>query len=224
MFGTGYFPLGEDNAYELEKDNLYLTGTSEVGVVSMHANRTFQLSDLPKRFVGISTCFRREAGSAGRDTKGLYRVHQFQKIEQVVFCENDHRVSEREHYSLLENAETLLQMLELPYRVVAVCTGDMGLGQTLKHDIETWMPSREAYCETHSCSSFFDFQSRRLGIRYRDEKQKNYVFTLNNTAIASPRILIPFLENHQNEDGSINIPTALRPYLSGRTILTMSSK
>ncbi|MBX9666175.1 MAG: serine--tRNA ligase [Candidatus Obscuribacterales bacterium] len=224
MFGTGYFPLGEDNAYELEKDNLYLTGTSEVGVVSMHANRTFQLSELPKRFVGISTCFRREAGSAGRDTKGLYRVHQFQKIEQVVFCENDHTVSEREHYLLLDNAETLLQMLELPYRVVAVCTGDMGLGQALKHDIETWMPSREAYCETHSCSSFFDFQSRRLGIRYRDEKQKNYVFTLNNTAIASPRILIPFLENHQNEDGSINIPTALRPYLGGRNILTMSDK
>ncbi len=220
LFGTGYFPLGEDNAYELEKDKLYLTGTSEVGVVSIHLNRTFQLDELPKRFVGISPCFRREAGAAGRDTKGLYRVHQFQKIEQVVFCENAPAVSEREHYSLLENAEQLLQLLELPYRVVAVCTGDMGLGQVLKHDIETWTPSRDAYCETHSCSSFYDFQSRRLGIRYRDAKaQKHFVFSLNNTAIASPRILIPFLENHQNEDGSISIPVALRPYLGGRETL-----
>ncbi len=217
MFGTGYFPLGEDNAYELERDNLYLTGTSEVGIVSMHMNKTFELSELPKRYVGISPCFRREAGAAGRDTKGLYRVHQFQKVEQIVFCANDQEISLQQHFALLKNAEEIMQALELPYRIVAMCTGDMGLGQVCKHDIETWMPSRDSYCETHSCSSFHDFQSRRLNIRYRnDNGEKLLVYTLNNTAIASPRILIPFLENHQNSDGSINIPQALRPYLNER--------
>ena len=231
MFGTGYFPLGEDNAYELEDGKRYLTGTSEVGIVAMQANRTFDglataadggaggdYSAL--RFAGISTCFRREAGAAGRDTKGLYRVHQFQKVEQVVFCANDAEVSEREHLRLLKNSEEIVQALELPFRVVAVCTGDMGLGQVRKHDIETWMPSRGAYCETHSCSTFHDFQARRLGIRYIDgDGKKKYVHTLNNTAIASPRILIALLENHQNQDGTINVPKALQPYLGGREVL-----
>ncbi len=222
MFGTGYFPLGEDNAYELEKDKLYLTGTSEVGIVSLHMDKVYEQLQLPKRYVGISHCFRREAGAAGRDTKGLYRVHQFKKVEQVVFCENDTDISLKEHSALLQNAEEILQALELPYRVVVMCTGDMGLGQVYKHDIETWMPSRNDYCETHSCSSFHDFQSRRLNIRYRnDKREKQFIFTLNNTAVASPRILIPFLENHQNADGSINIPSALRPYLNGRQILEL---
>jgi seryl-tRNA synthetase len=217
MFGTGYFPLGEDNAYELEEQKMFLTGTSEVGIVAMQMNRLFDRNELPARFVGISTCFRKEAGSAGRDTRGLYRVHQFQKVEQVVFCENDPEIAAKEHVALLQNAEDILQALELPYRVVAVCTGDMGLGQVQKHDLETWMPSREAYCETHSCSTFDDFQARRLNLRYREEdKKKKYLFTLNNTAIASPRILIPFLENHQNEDGTIHIPPALRPYMGNR--------
>jgi seryl-tRNA synthetase len=216
MYGTGYFPLGEANAYELEKDKLYLTGTSEVGIVSMHMNKMFQLSELPKRYVGISPCFRREAGAAGRDTKGLYRVHQFQKVEQIVFCASDQEISLQEHFALLKNAEEIMQALELPYRIVVMCTGDMGLGQVYKHDIETWMPSRNNYCETHSCSSFHDFQSRRLNIRYGNNNgEKLLVYTLNNTAIASPRILIPFLENHQNADGSINIPPALRSYLNG---------
>jgi seryl-tRNA synthetase len=246
MFGTGYFPLGEDNAYQLEGGKRYLTGTSEVGIVAMQANRvldglsraadiaadseTLGAVELPDcnfnneykalRFAGISTCFRREAGAAGRDTKGLYRVHQFQKVEQVVFCANDAEVSEQEHLRLLKNSEEIVQALELPYRVVAVCTGDMGLGQVRKHDIETWMPSREAYCETHSCSTFHDFQARRLGIRYLDaDGKKQYVHTLNNTAIASPRILIALLENHQNQDGTINVPKALRPYLGGREVL-----
>ncbi len=194
----------------------------------MQANRTFDglagagagegYSAL--RFAGISTCFRREAGAAGRDTKGLYRVHQFQKVEQVVFCANDAEVSEQEHLRLLKNSEEIVQALELPYRVVAVCTGDMGLGQVRKHDIETWMPSRGAYCETHSCSTFHDFQARRLGIRYIDgDGKKKYVHTLNNTAIASPRILIAILENHQNQDGTINVPKALQPYLGGREVL-----
>ncbi len=222
MFGTGYFPLGEDNAYELEKDKLYLTGTSEVGIVSMHMNKTFPLTELPKRYVGISPCFRREAGAAGRDTKGLYRVHQFQKVEQIVFCANDQEISLQEHFSLLHNAEEVMQALELPYRIVAMCTGDMGLGQVCKHDIETWMPSRNNYCETHSCSSFHDFQSRRLNISYRDNNgEKLLVYTLNNTAVASPRILIPFLENHQNADGSIHIPIALRAYLNGLTVMIL---
>jgi len=217
MFGTGYFPLGEDNAYELEEQKMFLTGTSEVGIVAMQMNRLFDRDELPARFVGISTCFRKEAGSAGRDTRGLYRVHQFQKVEQVVFCENDPEIAAKEHLALLQNAENILQALELPYRVVAVCTGDMGLGQVQKHDLETWMPSREAYCETHSCSTFDDFQARRLNLRYRGEdKKKKYLFTLNNTAIASPRILIPFLENHQNEDGTIHIPPPLRPYMGNR--------
>jgi seryl-tRNA synthetase len=220
MFGTGYFPLGEDNAYELEEQKMFLTGTSEVGIVAMHMNRLFNQEDLPARFVGISTCFRKEAGSAGRDVRGLYRVHQFQKVEQVVFCENDPEIAAKEHLDLLQNAEKILQALELPYRVVAVCTGDMGLGQVQKHDLETWMPSRQAYCETHSCSTFHDFQARRLNLRFRgDGKKKKYLFTLNNTAIASPRILIPFLENHQNEDGTIYVPPALRPYLGNRTQL-----
>ncbi len=220
MFGTGYFPLGEESAYHLEKDNLYLTGTSEVGAVSIHINETFDEADLPLRYAGISPCFRREAGAAGRDTKGFYRVHQFQKVEQIVFCANDPEVSRAEHDALLINAEEIVQALELPYRVVAVCTGDMGLGQVRKHDIETWMPSRNRYGETHSCSTFHDFQARRLNIRYKDkEGKKHFLHTLNNTAIASPRILIAILENHQNKDGSVNIPKALRPFLGGLEVL-----
>ncbi|MFA6211084.1 MAG: serine--tRNA ligase [Candidatus Obscuribacterales bacterium] len=228
MFGTGYFPMGEDNAYQLEEGKRFLTGTSEVGIVAMQANRMLEGltgeagEDAYKalRFAGISACFRREAGAAGRDTKGLYRVHQFQKVEQVVFCPNDKDVSEQEHMRLLKNSEEIVQALELPYRVVAVCTGDMGLGQVRKHDIETWMPSRNAYCETHSCSTFHDFQARRLGIRYLDaEGKKLYAHTLNNTAIASPRILIALLENHQNKNGTIYVPKVLRPYLGGREVL-----
>ncbi len=225
MFGTGYFPLGDDNAYELERDKLYLTGTCEVGIVAVHANKVFEHGNLPQRYVGISPCFRREAGAAGRDTRGLYRVHQFQKVEQVVFCENDADISMKEHYALLQNSEEILQALELPYRVVTVCTGDMGLGQVFKHDIETWMPSRQDFGETHSCSTFHDFQSRRLGIKYRDaDGRRNFVHTLNNTAIASPRILIALLENHQNPDGTINVPAALRPYLSGVALLEPGKK
>jgi len=222
MYGTGYFPMGEEQAYTLEKDGLFLTGTSEVGMVAMHMHKTLDVSQLPANFVGISPCFRREAGAAGRDTKGLYRVHQFQKVEQVVFCENDAALSEKIHYELLQNSEEIVQALELPYRVVAVCAGDMGLGQVRKHDIETWMPSRRAYGETHSCSTFHDFQARRLNIRYRDgqgAKTRQFVHTLNNTAIASPRILIALLENHQTADGAIKIPEALRPYLGGRFLL-----
>ncbi|GIM47185.1 serine--tRNA ligase [Collibacillus ludicampi] len=217
MRGTGYLPLGREQAYVLERDELFLVGTSEVALVSYHADEILDGSELPKRMAGISDCFRREVGAAGKDTRGLYRVHQFQKIEQVALVKNDIEESNRFHKELLENAETILRMLELPYRVVEVCTGDMGQGQVKKHDIETWMPSRESYSETHSCSSFLDFQARRSNIRYRDENGNiQYVYTLNNTLVATPRLLIPLLEVHQQEDGSIRIPEALRKYMGGR--------
>ncbi len=216
MQGTGFLPRGEEECYLLERDNMYLIGTSEVPLVSYHADEIFNVKDLPKTYAGFSSCYRREAGAAGRDTKGLYRVHQFQKIEQVVFCRNDKEESQKWHDTLLSNAEAILQALELPYRVVLVCGGEMGLPQHLKHDIECYMPSRGGYGETMSCSTMLDFQSRRLGIRYKEGGETRFCYTLNNTAIASPRILIPLLEVHQREDGSISIPKALRPYLNGR--------
>ena len=217
MEGTGYFPQGRDQAYCVEKDQLALVGTSEVPMASLHSEEIIPMADLPKKFVALSHCFRREAGTYGKDTRGLYRVHQFQKVEQVILCQNDNQVSERLHEELLANAEYLMQQLEIPYRVVYVCSGDLGLGQIRKHDIEAWMPSRNAYCETHSCSTFHDFQSRRLKIRYADQDgSKKFCHTLNNTAIASPRILIPLLENHQTEDGKVRIPKVLRPYMDNR--------
>lgn len=220
MTGTGYFPIGAENAYAVERDKAYLVGTAEVPVVAMHAEKTYKQEELPLRLAGVSTCFRREAGAAGKDTRGLYRVHQFQKVEQVVITTNDVEQTQRIHQEILQNAEELLQALELPYRVVAVCTGDLGLGQVRKHDIETWMPSRNAYGETHSCSTLNDFQARRLAIKFADANgKKQFAHTLNNTAIASPRILIPLLENHQRADRTIYVPPALRPYLGGRDVL-----
>ncbi|MCL2157817.1 MAG: serine--tRNA ligase [Oscillospiraceae bacterium] len=220
MRGTGYFPIGYDQAYKLPEDKLYLAGTSEVPLVSYHSDDVLSLSDLPIKYTGISCCYRREAGTYGKDTKGLYRVHQFQKVEQVIFCEADDKKAEELHYEILANTEAILQALELPYRVCLACTGEIGIGQTRKHEVETWMPSRNAYCETHSCSTLGDFQARRSNIRYRDAEDKmRYVYTLNNTGIASPRILIPLLENHQNSDGTISIPKVLRPYMSGREFI-----
>lgn len=214
MEGTGYLPGGAEQAYFVEKDDMWLVGTAEVPLASYHQNEILEENTLPKKFHAWSTCFRREAGAHGKDTKGLYRVHQFQKIEQVVICKPDKNESDRLHAELLKNAEDLLQLLELPYRVVQVCTGDLGQGQVKKNDIETWMPSRNNYGETHSCSSFYDFQARRLKIRMRDENGKNqFCYTLNNTAAATPRLLIPLLENHQQEDGRIYIPKALRKYM-----------
>ncbi len=224
MMGTSYFPGGEEQAYALgvrkekngpiEPDDMYLIGTSEVSVASYHKDETITV---PKRYCGISHCFRREAGTYGKDTHGLYRIHQFQKVEQVVFCEADAEVSMQLHKEILGNAEAVLQALKLPYRVVDVCTGDMGLGQVYKNDIETWMPSRKGYGETHSCSTFNDFQSRRLNIKYEaKDGTKKYAYTLNNTCVASPRILIPILEIYQNKDGSVTIPEALRPYMGGQ--------
>lgn len=224
MEGTGYFPLGRDDAYAIEEDELFLVGTAEVPLVALHANLLHAEAQLPKRFAGISTCYRREAGAAGRDTRGFYRVHQFQKVEQVVIAPANDEIARREHQLLLRNAEDILERLELPYRVMTLCTAEMGQVQVRKHDIETWMPSREAYCETHSCSTLNDVQARRLNIRYTAQNgERLYAYTLNNTAIASPRILIPFLENHQLADGSVRIPESLRPYLGGREKLAVGS-
>lgn len=220
MTGTGYFPIGAENAYALERDDLFLIGTSEVPIVALHANHTYLQEQLPLRYAGISTCFRREAGAAGKDTRGLYRVHQFQKVEQVAITTNHADETNSMHFELLQNSEELLQALELPYRVVTVCAGELAIGQVRKHDIETWMPSRNSYGETHSCSTLNEFQARRLAIKYVDENgAKHYVHTLNNTAIATPRILIPLLENHQRADGSIYVPAALRPYIGGQEFL-----
>lgn len=217
MEGTGYFPGGEDQAYRIPEDGLNLIGTSEVPVSAYHTDEILREDDLPYRYAGVSACFRREAGAAGKDTAGLYRVHQFQKVEQVVVCRADEAESLRHHEEILGNAEALMQALGLPYRVVNVCTGDLGRGQVQKFDIEAWMPSRDGFGETHSASRFHDFQARRLGLRYRDASgEMRFCHTLNNTAIASPRILIPILEIYQNEDGSVTIPEVLRPYLRGR--------
>jgi seryl-tRNA synthetase len=223
MTGTGYFPLGRDQAYAITNEDppVYLVGTAEVSLTAYHMNETLDGQTLPRKYVATSPCFRREAGTYGKDTAGIYRIHQFDKVEQVIICRNDIEESKRWHQAIIENAEAVLQKLNLPYRVVYVCTGDLGQGQAAKYDIETWMPSRKAYSETHSASRFYEFQARRLNLRYRDSDGKiRYCHTLNNTVIASPRILIPILENYQNADGSVTIPEALRPYVGGRDRIT----
>lgn len=216
MTGTGYFPVGKEQSYSMEKDELYLIGTSEVPLVSYHYDEVLDENNLPIKYAGYSSCFRREAGTYGKDTKGLYRIHQFEKIEQVIICKNNKEESDYFHSFILQNSKELLEKLELPYRVVNVCTGDLGLGQVKKNDIECWMPSRDNYGETHSCSSFYDFQSRRSKIKIKAKDGSTYYpFTLNNTLIASPRILIPILEMNQLPDGSVKIPKVLVPYMNG---------
>lgn len=213
---TGYFPQGEDQTYRLAGEDKWLVGTSEVPLVNYYADEMLNV-DEPLKLAAASVCFRSEVGSTGKDVHGLYRVHQFAKVEQVVLSEADPALSDRLLQEITANAERLLQLLELPYRVVAVCAGDMSQKTYKQYDIETWMPSRQAYGETHSSSNLHDFQARRSNIRYRDaEGRPRFCHTLNNTAVASPRILIPLLENHQYEDGSIRIPAALRPYMGGR--------
>lgn len=217
MTGTGYFPAGRDQAY-VTQDNSVLVGTSEVPLAAYYGSEILEEGQLPRKMCALSTCFRREAGAAGKDTAGLYRVHQFDKVEQVVV----HKADEAEHIALHEeiiaNAEHILQQVGLPYRVVKNCTGDMGQGKWRMYDIETWMPSRNGYGETHSGSALKDFQARRLNLRYRKpgEKQATFCYTLNNTAIACPRILIALIENYQNADGSITVPAVLRGYMRGK--------
>ena len=224
MQGTGFFPGSEDQTYRMEADQLNLAGTAEVPLTAFRMGEILKEGDLPLKFVAMSTCFRREAGAAGKDTYGLYRIHQFDKIEQVVICENSVEQSNKFHEEILANSESVMKALELPYRVVNVCTGDLGRGQVKKYDIEAWMPSRKNYCETHSASKFYEFQARRMNLRYKDDKSKienrkskiQFCHTLNNTVVASPRILIPILELYQNADGSVTIPKVLRPYMGGK--------
>lgn len=220
MEGTGYFPGGEEQAYLAERDDLSLIGTSEVPLTSIHAGEKLDEANLPIRRIALSPCFRREAGTYGKDTKGLYRVHQFWKVEQVVIGPHDLEWSLQEHRAILANATDFLDLLELPYRVVNVCGGDLGQGQVQKFDIETWMPSRNSYGETHSASRFHDFQARRLNLRYKPSSggKPLYCHTLNNTVIASPRVLIALLENNQNEDGTVRIPSALQPFFGAKTL------
>ncbi len=218
MQGTGYYPGSEEQTYRMEKDGLSLAGTAEVPLTAYRMGEILQEQELPLKFVGLSSCFRREAGAAGKDTYGLYRIHQFDKVEQVIVCRNSDEESRRFHEEIQANSEGVMKALGLPYRVVAVCTGDLGRGQAKKYDIEAWMPSRGNYCETHSASKFYDFQARRMNLRYKEAQTKKNLFchTLNNTVIASPRVLIPLMELYQNADGTITVPAVLRPYMGGK--------
>jgi seryl-tRNA synthetase len=213
---TGHFPGHEEEAYQIEKDELYLAGTGEIALTSLHSGEILDAQQLPILYAGYSPCFRREAGSAGRDVRGLLRVHQFYKLEQYVICEDDEAVSAQWHQRLLANAEGLLRDLEIPYQVVETSTGDMGLGKFRMNDIESWVPSLGKYRETHSCSTLHDWQARRANLRWRDgERKVRFVHTLNNTALASPRILVPLLENHQQADGRVRLPQALQALMGG---------
>jgi seryl-tRNA synthetase len=223
LYGTGFFPGSRDDTYELPRDDKWLAGTSEVGLVNLHRDSVLEMDQLPIRYAGWNTCYRREAGSAGRDTRGLFRVFEFVKVEQVVIGPSDPDFSLAEHAKLLANSERVLQLLELPYRVATACSAETGFGQHRKHEVETWFPGRGEggkYSETHSCSTLLDFQARRSNIRYRGSDGKlQFAHTLNNTAVASPRILAALLENHQMADGSVRVPSALRPYVNGIEVI-----
>ena len=213
MRGMGYLDYNEDEVYHLEKDDLYLIGTSEQAIGAMHMNEIFTEKELPLRYAGFSSCFRREAGSYGKDTKGILRVHQFDKIELFSFVKPEN--SKEEHEFLLGLEEKLMRSLNLPYRVLQICTGDLGVQAANKYDIETWLPGQNQYRETHSTSNDTDFQSRRLNIKYKNEAtgKNELVYTLNGTAFAVGRILIAIMENYQQEDGTIKTPDALKPLL-----------
>lgn len=218
FLGTGYLPQGEEDLYKTQ-DGEYLAGTGEVATMGYYMDETLDVKDLPKKFLSYSPCFRREAGSYSKDTKGLIRVHEFFKWEQVVLCEASHTESVRLHEELTENAEEFLKLLNIPYHVVVNCGGDLGLGQVKKYDLEAWMPSQKTYRETHSSSYFHDFQTRRLNLRYRDaDGALQYAHSLNNTAVALPRLLAMLVENYQQEDGTVRVPEALVPYV-GKEIL-----
>lgn len=220
LLGSGYLPQGEDDLYKDGED--YLSGTGEVATMFYHSGEVMNQSDLPKKYLAFSTCFRKEAGSHGKDVKGLVRVHEFYKLEQVVLCEASHETSVMHHEELLRNAEEMMEELGIPYHTVVNCGADLGLGQVKKYDIEAWMPSQNKYRETHSCSYFHDFQTRRLNIRYKDVEGKvKFTHSLNNTAAATPRLVTAIIENYQNADGTITVPEVLIPYV-GKTILGQS--
>jgi len=216
--GTGYFEAGDETeAYYLPADDMYLAGTAEQPLVAMHSGEVLEEKDLPIRYVGFSTCFRREAGSYGKDTKGILRVHQFDKLEMVIFAKPED--SKKEHELILSIEEKLMKALGLPYQVINICTGDLGRPAAKKYDIETWLPSEDKYRETHSSSNCTDFQARRLNMRYKDKNNKmNFVHTLNGTAFAIGRILIMIMENYQQKDGSIKVPKVLQKYTGIKVI------
>ena len=212
----GQFPGHREETYELEKDDLFLAGTAEVALTGLHSGEILEADQLPILYAGYSPCFRREAGSAGRDVRGLLRVHQFVKVEQYVICEADDAVSAEWHAKLLGAAEMLLKAMDIPYQVIETSTGDMGLGKYRMNDLESWVPSLNKYRETHSCSTLHDWQARRANLRYRNADGKVvHAHTLNNTALASPRILVPLLENHQQEDGRVRLPEGIRHLMGG---------
>ncbi len=216
FLNQGQFPGHREETYEIPNDDLWLAGTAEVVLTSLHSGEIIEADKLPILYAGYSPCFRREAGSAGKDVRGLLRVHQFVKVEQYVVCEADDTQSAEWHARLLELAEELLQALEIPYQVIETSTGDMGLGKYRMNDIESWVPSLGKYRETHSCSTLHDWQARRANIRYRGSDGKvRFAHTLNNTALASPRILVPLLENHQTEDGRVWLPKVLQEVMGG---------
>ena len=210
LFGTGFFPDDDEQVYALPKDDLYLVGTSEVALAALHTDEILEEEDLPIRYAGFSSCFRREAGAHGKDTSGIFRVHQFDKVEMFSFCHPDR--SWEEHEFLFSMEETIVQALEIPYRVVNVAAGDLGSSAAKKYDIEAWIPSQGRFREITSCSNTTDFQARRLKIRYKAETGNRLVHTLNGTMVAVGRLLIALMENYQQADGSITIPSALQPY------------
>ncbi len=237
MTGTGFFPAGREQAYQVNEADrgggydMFLTGTGEVGLMGVHQDEILDEATLPRKYITVSTCFRREAGAAGKDTAGLYRIHQFDKVEQVVIDVADESKSRAHHKAMMGFVETLLQRLGLPYRLLQCCTGDLGVKNADMVDIECWMPGRGHtgpdgapagdFGETHSASRLYDYQCRRLNMRYRPGGETGqgataFCYSLNNTVAASPRILIPLLEMHQNADGSVNIPEPLRPYMNGQ--------
>lgn len=221
FLGTGYLPQSEEDLYKTQ-DGEYLSGTAEVGTMGYHMNEVLEAKQFPIKYFSFSPCFRREAGAHGKDTKGLVRVHEFYKFEQVVICEASHEASVALHEELTANAEEMIKLLNIPYHVVVNCGGDLGLGQVKKYDIECWMPSEGAYRETHSSSYFHDFQTRRLNIRYRNEQgEMKFAHSLNNTALATPRFLATVVENYQQADGTIKVPEALIPYV-GKSIIDVA--
>ncbi|MDD5551940.1 MAG: serine--tRNA ligase [Candidatus Pacebacteria bacterium] len=230
LIGSGHFPEGKEDIYQIAnpgklesgqevKEKIFLAGTSEPSLLTYFSDRVFKEEELPVKVCGISPCYRSEVGSYGKDTKGLYRVHEFMKVEEVVFCRNDTKESNKHLEEMRLISEEILKELNLPYRIVEIATGDMGVGKHKMYDIETWMPSRQSYGETHSASNLTDWQSRRLNIKYKEKKgDKKFVHALNNTVIASPRILISILECYQQKDGSVKIPKVLQKYLGFDTI------
>lgn len=219
FLGTGFLPQGEEDLYKTQ-DGEYLAGTSEVPIMGLHSGEILDKNVLPIKYLGFSPCYRREAGSHGKDVKGLIRVHEFYKLEQVILCEASHEMSVKFHDEINRNTEEFIESLGIPYHTVINCGGDLGLGQVKKYDIELWVPKEEKYREISSASYFHDFQTRRLQIRYRDENGKmNFTHSLNCTAIATPRILVSLIENFQQEDGSIKIPEVLRPYMGSKEFI-----